>query len=122
MNEFTEPCDHDPVPPPRHPFPAPAAPPTGPGRPSTQSPDKVHAVCTFIRLTGVSDTAAAALAGITRSTVSRWKEDEEVEVLFNQARAQYLLPRLQQIGETKRADGELDWRAQAWLVKFSNPE
>lgn len=95
----------------------------GRGRPSTRTPDKVPAICSFIRLTGLSDTAAAALAGVKRSTLARWKqEDEEVELLLDQARAQYQAPRLAKIGETRLKDGQLDWRAQAWLVKFANPE
>jgi hypothetical protein len=95
----------------------------GRGRPSGRTPDKVHAVCSFIRLTGLSDTAAAAMAGVKRSTLARWKqEDEEVELLLDQARFQYQAPRLEKIGETRLKDGQLDWRAQAWLVKFANPE
>jgi hypothetical protein len=93
------------------------------GRPSTCTPGKVHAICTFIRLTGLSDTAAAAMAGVTRSTLARWKkEDEEVELMLEQARYQYQAPRLAKIDETRMKDGQHDWRAQAWLVKFANPE
>ena len=81
------------------------------------------AICSFIRLTGLSDTAAAAMAGVKRSTLARWKqEDDEVELMLDQARAQYQAPRLAKIGETRLKDGQLDWRAQAWLVKFANPE
>ena len=95
----------------------------GRGRPSGRTPDKVHAICTFIRLTGLSDTAAAAMAGVKRSTLARWKqEDEEVEMMLEQARFQYQAPRLAKIGETRMKDGQLDWRAQAWLVKFANPK
>jgi hypothetical protein len=95
----------------------------GRGRPSTCTLGKVHAICTFIRLTGLSDTAAAAMAGVTRSTLARWKkEDEEVELMLDQARYQYQAPRLARIDETRLKNGELDWRAQAWLVKFDNPE
>jgi hypothetical protein len=93
------------------------------GRPSTCTPDKVHAVCAFIRLTGFSDTAAAAMAGVTRSTLARWKkEDDEVERLLDEARCQYQAPRLEKIDRTRMKDGQHDWRAQAWLVKFANPE
>jgi len=80
-------------------------------------------VCSFIRLTGLSDTAAGAMAGVTRSTLARWKkEDEEVEMMLDQARFQYQAPRLAIIDETRLKDGQPDWRAQAWLVKFANPE
>src|SRR4051794_28057071 len=97
--------------------------PAGRGRPSTCTPDKVFAVCSFIRLTGLSDTAAAAMAGVKRSTLARWKkEGEEGELLLDQARAQYQAPRLAKIDETRMKDGQRDWRAQAWLVKFANPE
>jgi hypothetical protein len=100
---------------------APAAAP--PGRPSTCTADKLHAICAFIRTTGLSDTAAAALVQVTRSTLSRWKqEDEEVQQELDVARAQFQMPRLEKIGETRMKDGQYDWRAQAWLVKFANPE
>src|SRR3954463_2689056 len=93
------------------------------GRPSTYSQDKIYAVCVYIRLTGISDTAAGALAGVKRSTLSRWKrDDEEVEMQLDRARAEYLCPRLEKIAQTRRKDGQLDWRAQAWLVKFASPE
>jgi hypothetical protein len=93
------------------------------GRPSTCTPTKVHAICSFIRLTGLSDTAAAAMAGVKRSTLARWKqEDDEVELALEQARFQYQAPRLARIDETRLKNGELDWRAQAWLVKFANPQ
>jgi hypothetical protein len=83
----------------------------------------VRLVCSFIRLTGLSDTAAGAMAGVTRSTLARWKkEDEEVELMLDQARFQYQAPRLAKIDETRMKDGQSDWRAQAWLVKFANPE
>jgi hypothetical protein len=63
------------------------------------------------------------MAGVTRSTLARWKkEDEEVELLLDQARTQYQAPRLARIDETRMKDGQRDWRAQAWLVKFANPE
>jgi hypothetical protein len=93
------------------------------GRPSTCTPGKLQAICAFIRLTGLSDTAAAAMAGVKRSTLARWKkEDDEVELALDQARYQYQAPRLAKIDDTRMKDGQHDWRAQAWLVKFANPE
>jgi hypothetical protein len=63
------------------------------------------------------------MAGVTRSTLARGKkEDEEVELMLDQARFQYQAPRLAKIDETRMKDGQSDWRAQAWLVKFANPE
>jgi hypothetical protein len=93
-----------------------------PGRPSSFTESKITAICALIRNTGMSDTAAGALAEVKRSTLSRWKKNEEVKLEFDQARAQYLIPRLQRIGETRLKDGRPDWRAQAWLVKFAAPE
>src|SRR4051812_33528482 len=73
-----------------------------PGRPSAFSMEKLQAVCTFIRRTGLSDTAAGAEAGVKRSTLSRWKhQDEEVELLLDQARALYEGPRLQAVREAR---------------------
>jgi hypothetical protein len=63
------------------------------------------------------------MAGVKRSTLARWKkEDDEVELALDQARFQYQAPRLAKIDDTRMKDGQHDWRAQAWLVKFANPE
>src|SRR4051794_19235715 len=86
-----------------------------PGRPSAYSPEKLTAICAVICASGLSDTAAGALAGVKRSTLSRWKhQDEEIELQLDLARALFEAPRLQIINETRRKDGTLDWRAQAW--------
>ena len=93
------------------------------GRPSSFSPEKLRAICAFIEHDGMSDLAAGGLAGVTRSTLSRWKfGSEEVQIQMEAARARYLMPRLDRIAQTRLRDGQLDWRAQAWLVKFSDPE
>jgi hypothetical protein len=94
-----------------------------PGRPSSYSPEKLAAICAVIFARGLSDTAAGALAGVKRSTLSRWKhQDEDIEIQLDLARAEFEAPRLEVINETRRKDGTLDWRAQAWLAKFAAPE
>jgi hypothetical protein len=85
--------------------------------------EKLHAVCAVIREEGVSDGAAGARAGVAHTTLSRWKTQyEEAELELAKARALYELPRLQKIAQVRRKNGTLDWRAQAWLVKFAAPE
>jgi hypothetical protein len=77
----------------------------------------------WIRTEGISDSAAGMLAGVSTSSLSRWKQEhEELELLLGQARAQYELERLRQIRETVKRDGSPDWRAQAWLLQQSSPE
>jgi hypothetical protein len=93
------------------------------GRPSLRTPETVLKICAAIRQRGHSDTHAAALAGVSSSAVSRWRqEDEEFALLLDTARADYLDVRLQVINETRKRDGSLDWRAQAWLMQVAAPE
>ena len=80
-------------------------------------------ICAAIRERGHSDTHAAAKAGVSSSAVSRWRqEDEEFAVQLDAARAEYLDVRLQVISETRKRDGSLDWRAQAWLMQMAAPD
>ncbi|HEV7405532.1 MAG TPA: hypothetical protein VGO11_21485, partial [Chthoniobacteraceae bacterium] len=93
------------------------------GRPSLRTPETVLKICAAIRQRGHSDTHAAALAGVSSTAVSRWRqEDEEFALLLDTARADYLDVRLQVINETRKRDGSLDWRAQAWLMQVAAPE
>ena len=93
------------------------------GRPSSFSAEKLRAICAFIEHRGLSHLAASGMAGVSRSTLSRWKlGSEEIALPMETARIRYLLPRLQRIAETRLRDGRLDWRAQAWLAKLANPE
>ncbi len=94
-----------------------------PGRPTKLTAALLKAMAAFIRLDGLSDSYAGLLAGISPSTLSRWKrEHEEVEIALGQARAQYELERLRAIKSAVRKDGSVDWRAQAWLLQHSSPE
>jgi hypothetical protein len=85
--------------------------------------EKVYAICALIRAEGCSDGAAGARVGVPHTTLSRWKaQNEDVVVELVKARALYQAPRLQKIEQARRKDGTLDWRAQAWLVKFAAPD
>jgi hypothetical protein len=117
---------------PRYPAPEPNSsdlPPETPA-PEAQAPErlpscvyqKIRAVCSLIHLYGIPDTMAAAMAGVTRSTLAYWKTNEDIEMELEQARGQYLVGKLQRIGDTLTKDGQFDWRAQAWLVKYATPK
>ena len=93
------------------------------GRPSLRTPDIISKICAAIRQNGHTDTHAAALAGVSSSAVSRWRqEDEEFAVLLDTARADFLDARLTEIRETRKRDGSPDWRAQVWLMQVVAPE
>ncbi len=104
-------------------FPSAADQATATGRPSLRTPDLVNKICAAIRRNGHTDTHAAALAGVSSSAVSRWRqEDEEFAALLDTARADFLDARLTEIRETRKRDGSPDWRAQMWLMQVVAPE
>ncbi len=94
-----------------------------PGRPSLFCPERTAAICAIIEMEGISDSAAGALAGVTASTLARWKQEHEGFALtLEMARAQFELAQVRAIREARKRDGTPDWRARAWLLKHSSPE
>jgi hypothetical protein len=94
-----------------------------PGRPSLYNPERTAAICAIIRAEGISDSAAGALAGVTASTLSRWKlEHEEFALELEVARALFEVDQVRAIRDARKRDGSVDWRAAAWLLKHSSPE
>ena len=67
---------------------------------------------------GLSDSEAGVMAGVSTSTLSRWKEEwEEFADNLKLARACFFADRMQFILEQRKPNGELDWRAQAWAYR-----
>ncbi|HEV7402538.1 MAG TPA: hypothetical protein VGO11_06420 [Chthoniobacteraceae bacterium] len=94
-----------------------------PGRPSLFNPERTAAICAIIHQEGISDSAAGALAGVTASTLSRWKaEHEEFALELEVARALFEVDQVRAIRKARKRDGSVDWRAIAWLLKYSSPE
>src|SRR3954470_19981946 len=94
-----------------------------PGRPSLFNAERTAAICAIIQTEGISDSAAGALAGVTASTLARWKVEHEGFALeLEVARALFELALVRMIRETRKRDGTPDWRAKAWLLKHSSPE
>jgi hypothetical protein len=93
------------------------------GRPSLNTPEIVTKICAAIRRNGHTDTHVAALVGVSSSTVSRWRqEDEEFAAQLDTARAEFLDARLEEIRALRKRNGSIDWRAQAWLMQAVAPE
>ena len=93
------------------------------GRPSRRTPELLAAIRGFIRDEGMSDSAAASLAGISATTLSRWKEDDEEFALgLERARAEFERVCLYEVREARKRDGSTDWRAYAWLLQNNSPE
>jgi hypothetical protein len=103
---------------------APEAAPRHPGgRPSACTFGNIHIICQIIAELGVSDTAAAARAGIPASTLSRWKKVQpNLPGIFATAREGYRARLLQIMHEATTRDGRPDWRATAWLLERVFPE
>ena len=94
--------------------------PARPGRPTTFSQAIVDLLCAIIRKKGVSDSAAAILAGVHPSTLSRWKrEHPDLALDLLQARELFRDQCLTAILETIDLKG--GWRAAAWLLERTFP-
>ena len=90
--------------------------PARPGRPTTYSQQLVDLLCAIIRSNGISDSGAAALAGVHPSTISRWKREyPDLVISLLQAREQFRDHHLSLIMKASEAKG--GWRAAAWLLE-----
>ena len=81
------------------------------------------AICNFIRTEGLSDSAAGSLAGVSTTSISRWKQDDEDFALgLERARAEFERACLLGVREARKRDGTTDWRAYAWLLQNSSAD
>jgi hypothetical protein len=93
------------------------------GRPSRRSPELMAAVCEFVQTEGLSDSAAGSLVGVSTTSLSRWKQDdEEFALRLETARAQFELKCLREVQAARKRDGTGDWRAYAWLLQNSSAD
>jgi hypothetical protein len=87
------------------------------------TPELSELICDCIRLDGVSDAAAGALAGVPSATLARWKaESQRFALALEIARAQFEAELMRAIKNARKANGERDWRAQAWLLQHTSSE
>src|SRR4051794_11035511 len=88
------------------------------GRPSKFCPLVMDAIRTAVRVHGFTDSKAGRLAGIPKSTLSRWKQKRpEFAEDLSLARAQLLRDLLVKIHDARTPDGRPEWRAHAWLLE-----
>src|SRR4051812_45564905 len=79
-------------------------------------------ICDIIKLDGISDASAGALAGVRRATLERWKAENEFFALeLDRARAWFEMQLLRSIRTAQKSNGSCDWRAQAWLLLHPSP-
>src|SRR4051812_37911866 len=94
-----------------------------PLRPDELTPAAAARICDIIRLDGLADHLAGALAGVARCTFERWRaEDAGFALKLEQARAWFEIGLINRINRACRADGTPDWRAQAWVLKHASSE
>jgi hypothetical protein len=87
------------------------------------TPELAALICDVIRLDGLADHFAGALAGVSRATLTKWKaEDEAFALALEAARAQFELGLLRAIRHARKSDGSPDWRAQAWLLTHASSD
>jgi hypothetical protein len=80
-------------------------------------------LCSIIRETGASDSAAAARASLHPSTVSRWKRDNlDFAILLRAAREDFRHAQLEIIQREAQAGGATGLRAAMWLLERIFPE
>jgi hypothetical protein len=97
--------------------------PPPPPRLDELTPEVAALICDVIRMDGLADHYAAALARVSRSTLAKWKEENEsFSIALEEARAWYELGLLRAIKDARKADGTRDWRAQAWLLKHASAD
>jgi hypothetical protein len=83
----------------------------------------LNLIRTVIQTTGVSDNAAALLAGVPIPTLTQWKsEDPEIAFFLEAARAELQRELIAIVREARRRDGSSDWRGAAWLLERLFPE
>jgi hypothetical protein len=85
------------------------------GRPSKRTPQITEKIANAIAL-GVTNVEAAAIAGISTDTLSRWFEVEEFADVVRSAVATRKMIRLERI--EKGAPG---WQSLAWILERSEP-
>ena len=86
------------------------------------TPEVADLICNVIRLDGLADHHAGALAGVRRVTLERWKaEDEGFALALERARAEFEWKLLRTIKDARKGDGSPDWRAQVWVLKNTPP-
>ncbi|HEV7403229.1 MAG TPA: hypothetical protein VGO11_09895 [Chthoniobacteraceae bacterium] len=87
------------------------------------TPEIAELICKVIRLDGLADHHAGALARVRRATLERWKaEDEGFALALELARAEFEWKLVQKIKNACKANGTPDWRAQVWLLKNYSAE
>ncbi|HEV7405226.1 MAG TPA: hypothetical protein VGO11_19940 [Chthoniobacteraceae bacterium] len=87
------------------------------------TPEVAKLICDVIRLDGLADHHAGALAHVRRATLERWKaEDEGFALALELARAEFEWKLVQKINNARKRDGTPDWRAQVWVLKNYSAE
>ncbi len=86
------------------------------GRPEIGDATTLNRVCNAIRKHGLSDEAAALLAGITRDQLDAGRRQApDCTYKLAKARAEFRRAILNKIREGASKDAKLDWRAFVWL-------
>jgi hypothetical protein len=87
------------------------------------TPEIAELICNVIRLDGLADHHAGALARVRRATLERWKaEDEGFALALELARAEFEWKLVQKINNARKSNGTPDWRAQVWVLKNYSAE
>ena len=93
---------------------------TGPGCLTACNPHTVQTLLALIRQAGLSDSAAAAKAGLSTSSLSGWKREyPDFALALLKAREEFRDTHLKIIFEAARA--RAGWRASAWLLQHVFP-
>jgi hypothetical protein len=104
-------------------FPTGAVAPEPTTQPSLRTPKTADRICAAIRANGLSDLAAAALAGVSSAAMESWqREDHEFASRLEAAREEFRNACLLVIRQARKPDGSLDPEAQAWLRKHGFQE
>jgi hypothetical protein len=93
------------------------------GRPTIQTEQVIARICAYIREEGISDSAAGCFAGVSSTTLGRWKqEDEDFELALGRARGEFEINCVRVIHNAMNKNGTPNWRANAWLLQNSSAD
>jgi hypothetical protein len=91
------------------------------GRPQIDANDVLAQMCASIRMDGISEAEAALLAGMGNEELRAWKRGNPQSAMrLAQASAEFHGERLAEIRSATIGDGEVDWRALAWLLQHTD--
>jgi hypothetical protein len=93
------------------------------GRPTLLTEEIADAMYEAILQGGVTDSRAGLLAKVSRSTVSRWKQEDPAFAEFLEvARTRFEFAQIKKVRDTPALNAQQEMRNAKWILQYANPE